>query len=43
MASREIDLLWGIVVPALILLGSYAVTFALYRHFTRKPGPDGRG
>jgi len=30
------DVLWGIVVPALILLVSFLLTFWLYRRFSKK-------
>jgi hypothetical protein len=33
--SSLLGILWGIVVPAAILIGSFAVTLWLYRHFTR--------
>jgi hypothetical protein len=35
-AARPVNLLWGIVVPALIFLFSFVVTYALYRKFSGK-------
>jgi hypothetical protein len=35
--QRELSLLWGVVVPGLILACSVLLTWLLYRHFS-KPG-----
>jgi hypothetical protein len=35
MDSSLFGITWGIVVPAVILIGSFAVTLWLYRRFTR--------
>ena len=33
--AREFSLLWGVLVPGLILLASVVFTFLLYRHFSK--------
>ncbi len=35
-AARPVSLFWGIVVPAVIFLVSFALTYLLYRKFSRK-------
>jgi hypothetical protein len=30
------DLLFGIIVPALVFIFSFAMTYLLYRHFSKK-------
>ena len=35
MDSSLFGIFWGVVVPATILIGSFAVTIWLYRRFTR--------
>jgi hypothetical protein len=35
-AARPVNLLWGVVVPALIFAVSFVVTYALYRKFAGK-------
>lgn len=42
MANASFSVFWGIVVPAVILLGSFAVSLWLYLHFTRKAREEGR-
>jgi predicted alpha/beta hydrolase len=36
--AGEFSLFWSIVVPLLMVAGSIAVTWALYRHFAAKVG-----
>jgi hypothetical protein len=36
-ASRPVTFVWGILVPGLLFAFAFFVTWALYRHFARKP------
>ena len=36
-ASRPVTFVWGILVPGILFAFAFAVTWALYRHFARKP------
>ncbi len=32
----------GVVIPAVVFLISFVLTWLLYRHFSRNPGPGGK-
>lgn len=38
MTHDELDVFWGLVVPGVIFLSSFLLTFWLYHHFSGESG-----